>query len=80
MMTVKYTILVFILTLVLQLCIKRYIPTNILEQILPDLHSFGHLVAHVYPKRAAESERYKPSFEKYDAWGKYEIKNLNKVK
>jgi hypothetical protein len=62
--------IVLCFNLVLHLYIKQFINKEVYEEILPDLYRFGDKCANVYPKQAEESERYKPVFEKYDAWGK----------
>jgi hypothetical protein len=51
--------------------VKKFIPLNVLEEIWPDLVGFGSKVVGEYIEYAEDAERFKPIFEKYDAWGKY---------
>jgi hypothetical protein len=54
----------------LQKYVKKYIPLNVLEEIWPDLVGFGSKVVGEYIEYAEDAERFKPIYEKYDAWGK----------
>jgi len=56
--------------LVLQNYIDKFIPLKILEEIWSDLCRFGEKVVTEYIEHAEDAERNKPTFEKYDAWGK----------
>ena len=57
--------------------VKKFIPSYVLEEIWPDLVCFGSKVVGEYIEYAEDAERFKPIFEKYDAWGKY-IKTIFK--
>ncbi len=43
---------------------------EVLKLIYSDLVRFGEKCSKIYPEYAQEAERNKPTFEKYDAWGK----------
>jgi hypothetical protein len=56
---------------VLQNYISKFIKDKeFLKEITPDLTKFGEKCSKEYIKLAEECERFKPVFEKYDAWGK----------